>query len=404
MIVSDISTDSDADHSRRRVIRPGEKRLTGVRRVGTARLWLVEGPVPHYREMVELGREIMRALVEVRGPEETVRLFSDPHWLTALSCVLGFEWDTSGQTTVTLRAVKEGLKGTEVPVRALGGKGEEMRWVPYEVERELRHLKIREPDELVTVSRLSCSVDESALQDSYRIYFHALVVSESGEWSVINQGMNVTDRTARRYHWSSSVGVSSEGHLSTIYSERTEEVVLDMTSPQSREARNTILEVLKDTPPDTIRQDLMRAKAFLKGQRTLDDVAPIPVSGPAGLPEHLKPPADLDVEVLRRAKGVESFDELLLTRGVGPATIRGLAYVSVLVYGSRASWKDPARFAHAHGTKSGRPYPVNRRAMREVAAVLREAVMSSRLGDPEKLQALRRLAALVSDDEEPTNS
>jgi hypothetical protein len=386
-----------------KIFERGTRCNTGVRRVGTARLWLVEGPVPHFREMVELGREIVRALVEVRGPEETARLFSDPYWLTALSCVLGFEWDTSGQTTVTLRALKEGLKGTEIPVRVLGGKGEEMRWVPYEVERELKHLEIRRPDELVTVSRLSCSIDESALQDSYHIYFHALVVSESGEWSVVNQGMNVTDRTARRYHWSSSVGVSSEGHYSTIYSERTEEVVLDMTSPESREARETILEVLKDTPPSMIRQDLMRAKALLKGQRTLDE-APIPVTGPAEIPEHLKPPSDLDVEVLRRAKGAESFDELLLTKGVGPATIRGLAYVSVLVYGSKASWKDPARFAYAHGTKSGRPYPVNRRAMREVAAVLREAVISSRLGDPEKLQALRRLAALVSGGEEQTNS
>jgi hypothetical protein len=42
--------------------------------------------------------------------------------------------------------------------------------------------------------------------------------------------------------------------------------------------------------------------------------------------------------------------------------------------------------------------------MRDVAAVLREAVMSSRLGDPEKLQALRRLAALVSSGEEQTDS
>jgi len=371
----------------------------GVRRVGTARLWLVEGPVPHFREMVELGREIVRALVEVRGPAETVRLFSDPHWLTALSCVLGFEWDTSGQTTVTLRAIKEGLKGTEIPVRVLGGKGEEMRWVPYEVERELRHLDVDDPDEIATVSRLTCSVDESALQDSYHVYFHAVVVSEGGEWSVVNQGMNVNDLTARRYHWSSSVGASSEGHYSAIYSERTEEIVLDMTSPESKETRETILEVLRDTPPSDIRQDLIRAKAMLKGQRTLDEEGPIPVARPAEIPEHLRPPHDLDVEVLRRAKNVGSFDELLLTKGVGPATIRGLAYVSVLVYGSRASWKDPARFAYAHGTKSGRPYPVNRRAMREVAAVLREAVMASRLGDPEKLQALRRLAALLQESE-----
>ncbi len=51
-----------------KIFERGTRCNTGVRRVGTARLWLVEGPVPHFREMVELGREIVRALVEVRGP------------------------------------------------------------------------------------------------------------------------------------------------------------------------------------------------------------------------------------------------------------------------------------------------------------------------------------------------
>ncbi len=133
-----------------------------MERVGSARLWLVEGSVPHFREMVELGREIVRALVEVHGPAETVRRFSDPYWLTALACVLGFEWNTSGQTTVTLKALKVGLHERDIPVRIVGGKGEEMRWVPYEAGRELRKIGVEDAGELISASRLTCSVDESA--------------------------------------------------------------------------------------------------------------------------------------------------------------------------------------------------------------------------------------------------
>lgn len=364
-----------------------------VRRVGEARLWLVSGPVPHFREMVELGRGIVRALVEVHGPEETVRRFSDPAWLTALACVLGFEWDTSGQTTVTLKALKEGLRGADVPVKVVGGKGEEMRWVPYELERLGREMGLRDRDELAVVSRLTCSVDDSALQDSYAVYFHAMVVSEEGSWAAINQGMNVEAGLARRYHWSSERGASAERPHTSIVAERCEAAVLDMTSPESRETRDAVVEMLKDTPVTRLNEDLAQARALLKGQRLLDREAG-PFSG-AEVPKHLLPPRSLDEDAIRRAKGVESFEELLTVKGVGPATVRGLAYVSALVYGTKLSWRDPVKFAYAHGTKSGRPYWVDRRAMLRNAEVLREAVQSARLGDREKLEALRRLQSLV---------
>jgi hypothetical protein len=366
-----------------------------LERVGSARLWLVEGSVPHFREMVELGREIVRALVEVLGPAETVRRFSDPCWLTALACVLGFEWNTSGQTTVTLKALKVGLQDRDIPVRIVGGKGEEMRWVPYEAGRQLRKIGVEDAGELISASRLTCSVDESAIQDSYRIYFHTMIVAEGGTWVVVNQGMNVDDRTARRYHWSSEKGAGVQEPHTSILAERERECVLDLTSPFSSQTRKVMVEILGDTPPSRIKEDLAQVKAILKSQRLLDK--DIPPELARSVPSYLAPPTTLDEETLRRVKSVGEFKELLVARGIGPATIRGLAYISCLIYGSKASWRDPVKFAYAHGTKSGRPYYVDRRAMLEHARILRDAVLQARLGDHEKIQAIRRLSALVSD-------
>src|SRR4030065_654780 len=56
----------------------------------------------------------------------------------------------------------------------------------------------------------------------------------------------------------------------------------------------------------------------------------------------------------------EDFEQLLGMEGVGAKSIRALALVSELVYGAKASVRDPARFSFAHGGNDGHPYPVDR--------------------------------------------
>jgi hypothetical protein len=80
--------------------------------------------------------------------------------------------------------------------------------------------------------------------------------------------------------------------------------------------------------------------------------------------------------------------------GVGAKTIRALALVSELVYGAKASVRDPARFSFAHGGKDGHPYPVDRSTYDRSIEALRAAVERAKLGRREKLEALRRLAAV----------
>ena len=65
-----------------------------------------------------------------------------------------------------------------------------------------------------------------------------------------------------------------------------------------------------------------------------------------------------------------------------------------MLFRSKASVRDPARFSFAHGGKDGHPYPVHRETYDRTIEALRAAVERARLGQREKLDALRRLAAV----------
>ena len=93
-----------------------------------------------------------------------------------------------------------------------------------------------------------------------------------------------------------------------------------------------------------------------------------------------------------------NYEELLAVKGVGPATVRGLALVAELVYGEKPSWRDPVKFSFAYGGKDGVPFPVNREAMDESTRLLRDTVKASRIGDKDKLLSLQRLRRFVPEE------
>jgi hypothetical protein len=76
---------------------------------------------------------------------------------------------------------------------------------------------------------------------------------------------------------------------------------------------------------------------------------------------------------------------------MGPATVRGLTLISELVYGSQPSWKDPVKYSFAFGGKDGVPYPVNRQSYDKAINTLKEAVEQAKLGQTEKIEAIKRL-------------
>ncbi len=89
----------------------------------------------------------------------------------------------------------------------------------------------------------------------------------------------------------------------------------------------------------------------------------------------------------------EDFEQLLALPGVGGKSLRALALLSELLYGKPPSFTDPARFSYAHGGKDGTPYPVDRKVYDTTIAALKRAVEASRLGNQDKLKAMRTLAA-----------
>jgi len=86
---------------------------------------------------------------------------------------------------------------------------------------------------------------------------------------------------------------------------------------------------------------------------------------------------------------------LLSIRGFGPKTVRALALISDLIYGSEPSWKDPIKFTFTVGGKDGVPYPVDRKVMDETIDILRNGIEEAKIGNEDKLRALRRLKKLV---------
>jgi uncharacterized protein len=77
---------------------------------------------------------------------------------------------------------------------------------------------------------------------------------------------------------------------------------------------------------------------------------------------------------------------------VGARTVAALAMVAEVIHGAPCRFSDPARFALAHGGKDGHPYPVPLEVYDRTIAVYRRAIEQARLGQDDKLAALRHLA------------
>ncbi|HSG31833.1 MAG TPA: DUF763 domain-containing protein, partial [Thermodesulfobacteriota bacterium] len=144
-------------------------------RSGLAQLPLHGGKAPHwlFSRMTRLAREITCHIVDEFGPREMLGRLSDPYWFQAFGCVLGFDWHSSGVTTTTCGAVKEGIKELESDLGfyACGGKGATSRKTPSEINTKCDKLA-KERDDLVYASKMSAKVDNSALQDGFTLYHH----------------------------------------------------------------------------------------------------------------------------------------------------------------------------------------------------------------------------------------
>ena len=371
-----------------------------MQRTGVAELPLHPGKAPRwlFSRMVKLAGSIVDVLVLEWGEDELLGRLSDPFWFQAFSCVLGYDWHSSGTTTVTCGALKMALEPERHGIMVAGGKGKVSRNAPSEIMKgcDIFNISTKKSHEMVYSSKMSAKVDNTAIQDSYRLYHHVFVFTEKGKWCVIQQGMNPENKYARRYHWLSDLVESfvDEPH-NAIVGEKEDNRTLDMTSCVSEEARKISVELIKESP--------RRLKGIVNslrkpGQSSLSDWG-LDVEESLQI-STLVMPRNINWNVVRGAYEFQpkDYEELLSLKGLGPRTVRSLALISELVYGEPPSWKDPVKFSFAVGGKDGVPYPVDRKAMDESIEVLRNGIEEAKLGGKEKLRALRRLSDFVPPD------
>ncbi len=374
-----------------------------MRLAGTADLPLHSGPVPAWlmSRMKHLAKHILAIVVDEYGTSEVIKRMSDPFWFQAFGCVLGFDWHSSGLTTVVVGAIRDSISLTHHGVAVVGGKGKAATGVTEKITAIPLDDRIKLA--LVRASRLSAKVDNAVVQDGYTLYHHAIIFNERGEWSVVQQGMNVSEHYARRYHWlGENLRSFVENPHTAIIGDRTERYVLDLTSDKNRELRKVSVDLVKESPTKLVSM----FNLVVRRQATLDNVS---LDVMDRLPRHLSMPRRIDWKVIKKAYDIQprDYEELVEVRGLGPGTIRALALVSALIYGHDIDWRDPVKYSFAHGGKDGVPYPVERRRMDKVIGFLRDVVESSQLDREEKKQALRRLYLLerrMYEDEQETKT
>lgn len=358
-----------------------------ARRTGVADLPLHGGHAPRwlFSRMVRLSRALVQVIVRDFGPEEVLKRLADPFWFQAFGCVLGFDWHSSGLTTTVCGALKEGLKpvALELGLFVCGGKARASRRTPEEIIAWAERAALPQDFAFLTqASRLAAKVDNTALQDGYQLYHHVFIFTKTGQWAVIQQGMNETNRYARRYHWLGSEVESFvlEPH-SAIATQKREKEVLNFVARESLSAQKTLVKLAHRKPEENLQE--------------LAQVARLALPRRHGLAERDLLPKGLKKVLLKTyEERPANFEALLGVEGLGPKSLRALALLSELVYGEPVAKEDPARYAFAHGGKDGHPFPVDRKVYDQSIAYLEEILDKAKLNWQEKDKAFRRLHQL----------
>lgn len=380
---------------------------------GTCPPWLFE-------RMVKLGREMVRVLIEEYGPDEFIKRIGDPVWFQSLGTVLAFDWNASGLTTILTAALKEAIREREEEfgIFICGGKGKTSRKTPDQITAwgERISLPSEATSNLVYNSRMSAKVDSALVQDGFQIYHHAFFFSKNGAWSVVQQGMNISEKTARRYHWFSEdvkdlvqephSGIASQDlsrarltlNMSAHESKKNQDMSVEMVNGSS--SGKTILKdlrILQKHSSELSQMLKVRFKNQLRDEQKVDELTLLQLSDKEFSTHKVMLEHFAESKYLKKIfaklgdEKPRTYESLLATRGVGPTTIRALALVGEVIYGAQASYEDPARYSFAHGGKDAIPYPVDRPTYDQTIETLRKVVKKTSLQSSEKRTILDKL-------------
>jgi len=377
-------------------------------RTGIATIPLDYGRCPRwlFERMKRLSRAIFLAIREEFGPDEILKRLSDPVWFQSLGCVIGFDYNSSGLTTTTLAAIKTGIFDIQdkLGIYVCGGK-RTSRKTPEEIRTYADSYGFPFGEKLVYASKITAKVDSSLVQDNYQIYHHNFLFTESGNWAVIQQGLNTENKTARRYHWlSSNIKTPSADSEYDFIEEPHSGIIsdlkvkpLNLTAKESEKNREISTELIKQ--PKTFLKDV---KTISEKSNSLIKQKRIPGFCEMELYDKefychsvLKEKFDLKrlekTILFANSQNPKNFEQLLSIKGIGPKTIRALSLVSEIIYGAKPSYQDPARYTFAHGGKDYTPYPVDKKTYDTTIEILERGIKKSKIGLSEKEKAISRL-------------
>jgi hypothetical protein len=356
--------------------------VSNMKKSGFADLPLHGGHVPMWlaERMGKLGLAITEEIIANKGKNDFLVRMSDPFWFQSFGAVMGMDWHSSGITTAVMGSLKRVINpiAKEIGIYICGGKGKQSKQTPVELEKYAT-IKGLDSKQLIRSSKLSAKVDNAAIQDGFQLYQHNFIISDEGNWTVVQQGMSNKSSTARRYHWhSANLKSFTECPHTSIYGQN-QGKILNLTDKQAKPLKNAILQLTSESP-----------------NRMIAEI------------QKLKMPAHHEVKAeninlkrlgailwLAQEQPVNNFDELLLLEGLGPRTLQSLSLVSEVIYGTPSRFHDPARFSFAHGGKDGHPFPVPLKIYDETINVMRNAINRSKLGNSDKSRAIQSLHQLA---------
>lgn len=73
--------------------------------------------------MKKLALSFSNTLIEEHGTKEFLKRMADPLWFQSFGCVLGFDWHSSGLTTVVTGVLKHSITPEFHGIVISGGKG-----------------------------------------------------------------------------------------------------------------------------------------------------------------------------------------------------------------------------------------------------------------------------------------
>jgi hypothetical protein len=351
--------------------------------------------------MRKLAKEIADIMIEEYGTTTFIERLSDPYWFQAFGCVLAYDWHSSGVTTVVTGILKTAITPEEHGIAVCGGKGKTSRKTPGDIAAAGEKFGFSEETikALTYSSKMAAKVDNTAIQAGYQLYHHAFLVTRDEKWAVIQQGMSDLDSSARRYHWlSENVTDFVVEPENAIVGDLKRQAALNMVAKTSEGARRASVDLAKE--PTRKLMNLIQTAAKPINQTSLQNWMPQTDDPWQQTLNTLNMPRNINWDTMSRVYEFQprNYEELLSVKGVGPATVRGLALVAELIYGEKPSWDDPVKFSFGFGGKDGVPYPVDRKAMDESIQILKQSVTEAKIGEKEKLRSLEKLRRFVPEN------